>query len=415
MPASWLGTWKYRLPLAIPDSLIDAALSDFPILLRLSSASGVTAFDFTAVFDELTSNDNRTKIAVTTSDGTTECKVEIQAWDDAGELAVLWVKVPAVAADADTVLYLYYDVSHADNDTNVGDKLSAPALAVWDANFVSVHHLNEAANGTAGEYKDSTSNGNHGQGGGGTAAKVPTCVDGAIGKCQRLDGAATNGDYIHIPDHDGLSIVTAGALTVEFMMALGQTDNANAPQYTPIIGKCQLDHPGENKCEWQFHLYNLSFETRPQWLSYYVNDPYMTYGSGSNHQPAIDDIYMGVGDWHHVCGAAWMTTATAGTQKIWLDNSYAGQNSTWDHPQGAADYDLQMYNTSGAVRIGNYTGTYSRCLKGDLCEFRVSNIVRSDAWRAATNLSNKDALVTYSSIEQKAQAEYHGRKVCAGG
>ena len=94
----------------IDSSKIDTAdLTDFPVMVHLSTASGIGDADVSAVFDELSSDANRKKIAVTTSDGTTQCYVEIEKWDDANEQAWLHVKVPTVAYDADTILYLYYD------------------------------------------------------------------------------------------------------------------------------------------------------------------------------------------------------------------------------------------------------------------------------------------------------------------
>lgn len=66
------------------------------------------------------SDANRKKIAVTKSDGTTQCYVEIEKWDHASKQAWLWVKVPSIRISVDTDLYLYYDKDHADNTDYVG-------------------------------------------------------------------------------------------------------------------------------------------------------------------------------------------------------------------------------------------------------------------------------------------------------
>ena len=66
---AWLSGWKYRVKVSIDADDIDDTLTNFPILLHLSSSCGYNSDDVTFVFDELTSNDNRKKIAVTTSDG----------------------------------------------------------------------------------------------------------------------------------------------------------------------------------------------------------------------------------------------------------------------------------------------------------------------------------------------------------
>lgn len=148
----WLTGWAKRIKLTLDHDDIDAALSNFPVLIYLSSSSGIGGIDVTCVFDEIGANS--LKIAVTKSDGTTECKVEIEKWDNGSEQAWLWVKVPDIDHLTDTVIYLYYDNTHADNNANVGVKESAPAMAVWDVNFMLVHHMND----TASPIKDSTTN-----------------------------------------------------------------------------------------------------------------------------------------------------------------------------------------------------------------------------------------------------------------
>lgn len=144
----WLSGWgRKRVKLTIDADDIDADLTDFPILVYISASSGINAEDMSCVFDELISDANRKKIAVTTGDGVTECKVEIEKWDDANEKAWLWVKVPTIDDANNTDLYLYYDRNHADNDANVGDPESTPAMAVWDTNFLLVQHMEDTVLG----------------------------------------------------------------------------------------------------------------------------------------------------------------------------------------------------------------------------------------------------------------------------
>ena len=133
--AAWLSGWDKRVKMTIDSGDITDNLSNFPILVYLSASSGRTSVDVSAVFDELTDDANRKKIAVTKSDGETECYVEIENWDHATKKAYLWVKVSgenSISSSADTDLYLYYDVDHADNTTYVGDVDSATAANVWD-------------------------------------------------------------------------------------------------------------------------------------------------------------------------------------------------------------------------------------------------------------------------------------------
>ena len=133
--------WRKRIKLTIDHTKVDAALADFPVLVYLSASSGITDADVTAVFDELGSDANRKRIAVTLDDEVTQCYVEIDKWDDANEQAWLWVKVPNVSHVADTVLYLWYDSTHPDNVGYVGDTGDAAAENVWEDSAVMVQHM----------------------------------------------------------------------------------------------------------------------------------------------------------------------------------------------------------------------------------------------------------------------------------
>lgn len=114
----WLEGWKHRIKVTIPKEEVEEDLSNFPILIKLSSSSGINSFDVTSIFDEIGSNSK--KIAVTEADGTTECYVEIEKWDKINEVAYLWVKVPSISTSEDTELHIYYDKSHPDNTFYVG-------------------------------------------------------------------------------------------------------------------------------------------------------------------------------------------------------------------------------------------------------------------------------------------------------
>jgi len=147
---------------------------------------------------------NRKKIAVTKSDGTTECYVEIEEWDgdsDSGnEKAWLWVKVPSVRSSADTELYLFYDKDQDDHDTTyVEDSGSRPE--VWDDHYAGVWHLSETpdADGGTDEILDST-NDNDGD----TFNMASNDQDsGQIDGSLDFDGS---NDYVEIPRDASLEV-----------------------------------------------------------------------------------------------------------------------------------------------------------------------------------------------------------------
>lgn len=140
----WLDGWDKRVKITIKHNNITAPLSNFPLLIYLKSPSKGERFDlpFTGIpiFDEIGANS--LKIAVTESDGITECYVEVEKWDLKNEQAWLWVKVPAIASDVNTDLYLYYDNDHVDNTDKVGVPNSDPAENVWD-DCVFVSHMRD--------------------------------------------------------------------------------------------------------------------------------------------------------------------------------------------------------------------------------------------------------------------------------
>jgi len=142
--AGWLAGYAQRIPIVLDKDKAAYTLNDMPVRIRLSSSSGQTSADVTAVFDSVGSLSNR--ISITTGNGTTELPVEVESWSNADQVAELWAKVPVVYGSADTVLYLYFDPT-ADANTLVGAPGSAAASNVWADAFSSVWHLSEDGTG----------------------------------------------------------------------------------------------------------------------------------------------------------------------------------------------------------------------------------------------------------------------------
>jgi len=202
-----LSAWAHQQEINIDHDDIDATLTNFPILLHISASCGRDSEDLSAVFDELASDANRKKIAVTIDDEVTQCYVEIEKWDDANEQAWLWVKVPSISNAVDTKLYLFYDSAQADNTSYVGDTNSEVAENVWDANFVAVYHMADGAD-TSHIY-DSTGNDKDGTKVGAGAPAVTT--SGKVGNAQDFDGSDDNIDCGDINDMEGVDKITVEA------------------------------------------------------------------------------------------------------------------------------------------------------------------------------------------------------------
>lgn len=179
----WLAGWAHRVQVTVDKTNVGENLTDFPLFLNLGTSCGTGPDDLTFIFTEITTN--YLKMAVTTDDGTTECYVEVEKWDNPNKIGQLWVKVPTVATAANTVLYLYYDSAHADNGAHVGLPNSAAAENVWDASFHFVTHMLDDPDTS--HIRDSTSNNKDGAK---IAAAEPTVTtSGKIASAQTFDGS----------------------------------------------------------------------------------------------------------------------------------------------------------------------------------------------------------------------------------
>jgi len=359
--AAWLSGWDKRIKMTIDSGDITADLSNFPILVYLSTSSGRNSDDVSAVFDELTDDANRKKIAVTKSDGTTECYVEIEDWDDASEKAYLWVKVSgtnSVSSSSDTDLYLYYDIDHADNATYVGDVDSAAAANVWDASYVAVYHMSEASwNGTTDEVKDSKGSVD------GTAAfDATTTATGKMGRGGTFDGT---GDYVDFGTVDlvgGYNSMTVSAWVKPAVASTG-THNIIISQ-----GVVYLTTEGEVfTCNWD-NGQNVDFYVRAgdddAWA--YYND-------------AIQDT-----NWHY-----YVAVYDNSNAYVFVDNTEGDSSPSHSGTMDTADVDLRISSQND--------DTYP--WYGTLDEIRVSNDDRSAAWNKASFESGKDDLLDFASEE----------------
>jgi hypothetical protein len=342
---AWLSGWKKRIKVTVDNTKVDVSLSNFPILIKISTSSGITSADVSAVFDELVSDTNRKKIAVTTSNGTTECYVEIERWDDASELAWLHVKAPSISNSADEDFYLYYDVSHADNTTYVGDVGDTPAQSVWDANFTGVYHLNE--NPATENAKDSTASPNNLT----PSTNKPTLIDSKVGKGYDFELSSQNYLSGSTPADDTFTIeavVKPESFTGGFNGIAGWTNGTSRRELETetTSGYIRICY-GANKDK-RATNYALSLAT---------------------------DYYVAVG----------------------YDGSEVGNVNenevTWS---GEGSVSAGISNT---LRVGRYVYSTGYYWDGEISEVRMSDIKRTSEWRKATYYSLFDNFATFGSEE----------------
>lgn len=352
---AWLGTWANRIKLTIDYTKVDAALSNFPVLIHPSIASGIGNVDVSAVFDELTSDANRKKIAVTTSDGTTQCYGEIERWDDVNEQAWFHVKAPSVSNSAETILYLYYDSAQADNTTYVGDTGDAVAQNVWDANFKAVYHMAQDPNGdVADAIKDSTGNANHGTPSGSmttadlVASKVGKGIDFDGTNDKILKSGAWISDYPFTIENICKNIVNVTSGTI------GISDYSDAADFAGIC----------------------------------INsDNYVQGFINSGAWSALNGTTLiSADEWVHIA----FTGASTTDRKIYCNGIQENSNANID--VFITDGDR---STIASLDINSSSIFYP----GVIDEVRISNVARSAAWIKATYNSLWDSLITFSSPE----------------
>jgi len=340
--ANWLSGWAKRIEITISNTNVDSTLTNFPVLLYLSASSGTGSDDVSCIFDELTQDANRKKIAVTTSDGETQCYVEIERWDDTNEKAWLWVKVPSVSNSAETVLYLYYDSSQSDNTTYVGDTGDSPAQSVWDSNFTLVWHMGQDPSGGSECILDSTSNGNNGTPAG--AMTSGDLVDGQIGKCIEFDGSD---DEINMK-----TMISDSTMTMEILYYC--TDYGT---WTMFCGK-----DGSTTDFFGFY-------------------PASTIRVRADNTDADVSEALATNAWINLAASLDGSNAT-----IMEDGVSKGTPAL-----SAKVFDIDT------LGYGFTTTDYH--LTGKVCEFRLSDIARGADWLKATHYSNNDGICGYGSEE----------------
>jgi hypothetical protein len=141
-------SWNYRKKITIDHTKVAASLTNFPVLINLTSDTNLQS----------SAQANGYDILFTSSDGTTKLNHEIENFTKSNGQLIAWVNVSSLTSTTDTAIYMYYNNSGAANQQN--------RIGVWDANYKGVWHLKENPAGTAPQMMDSTSNANDGTSGG---------------------------------------------------------------------------------------------------------------------------------------------------------------------------------------------------------------------------------------------------------
>jgi len=370
--AEWLGTYAKRIKVTASNTNVDSDLTHFPLLLTLGTSVGTGSDDVSAVFDELTSDANRTKIAITKTDGTTELYVEIEKWDDANEKAVLWVSKSdwVLDADATTDLYLYYDSAHAANTTYVAD--AGSRTEVWDSNYKGVWHLNGSYDGTADEIIDSTSNNNDGYA---CSGRATTEVSAKIGMGQDFDN--DNRETLFIPDSADFD--PGGAMTISIWE---RGDDNSGDSTTGLV----VHDASERK--WNLYANYIYDYSRMPLFGVRTTSGYT--GTSRDAGNATTEV------WHYWTATYDRTLDSARIKMYWNETLKDSANG-YDEDILAGDEGIHLGGDYNGGCVG--TDGTDKWHDGQLDEFRFSNIARSADWIKADYYTQTDALVSWGSEE----------------
>ena len=180
--AAWYNTsWAYRKLFTINDAKVSptnhTTLTNFPVLVYMVDPSLESVGN--GGYVALTSGAD---IVFTANDGVTLLHYEIVSYTPTTGAIQAFINISSLTYNGTNTFYMYYGNPSATGNT------TANSEATWNSNFAAVFHLEQSGNGTAGEYIDSTANGNGMQGGGGTSTKVPAQDGGQIGYAQLFSG-----------------------------------------------------------------------------------------------------------------------------------------------------------------------------------------------------------------------------------
>ncbi len=192
-PADWWDhAWTRRVKLTLNNSGQAEALTDFQVLVTLSSAR----------LNYADAQADGADIRFTDADGNL-LSYEIESWNPAGT-SYVWVRVPQIAASSNTgYIYMYYG--------NTGASLAQDAASVWTG-YGGVWHLN-------GNGADATSNGNNG------SMVSTTTTSGKIGNALSFNGSSS---YVDVLNPVGLAIT--GTLTGEAWIKVNNLSDPGNPR-----------------------------------------------------------------------------------------------------------------------------------------------------------------------------------------
>ena len=277
------------------------------------------------------------------SAGSTQLAHEVVSYSTEDSTAEIWVKIPTVSYNADTVFYMWGD--NATATPQARDLATYGSEAVWDSNYKLVLHGNNGLDATSNSNDVATNSG-------------VTYVAGKVGQGFEFDA----GDHLIVTDSATLDFTSA--ITMEAWV----NPDSLATNHRIIIAK------DDNFLNVANNTYGIMLlNTSGNW--------YAGVTDTSNNEGAVNDGAMSINNWH--LGAyAWDTT-----NKFAVVDGTATDTST--------DSVAAIRTNADNLWIGeNNNGVTPYSFDGTLDEIRLSNIKRTAGW-LVTGHNNQNAPSTF--------------------
>nr|WP_319493786.1 DUF2341 domain-containing protein [uncultured Desulfobacter sp.] len=322
--AWWNEQWTLRKKISIDTASqaggIKQNLADFPVLIRLHSGN----FDFTKV------KENGEDLRFVDADDKTLLKHHIEMLDAFDEIALVWVKVPAVSAGTvPGAIWLYYGNGEAAAADDPAD--------TFDTFYQGVYHFN----GLEGLPKDSTSYGIE-----------PAEYTGGLGLAGVIGNGATfsgAGSVLRLGDNPAFNFSTG--LTVSCWIKI------NEPQEDAVL----FSRGGEGS--------EMTLGLGPDGLSAGIT----AEGSAYKTEPTM---VVSVGEWHHVA----LVLSATGQMDLYVDGESGPSLKTGIAPS----------HFSGPLSFGSDIQG-NRSFMGDMDELRITGAPRNADWIKAGFISQGPA------------------------
>ena len=364
----------------------DAALSDFPVLVKISeydegTGTGIRGFSYA---DCLKPNGGDLRFADEDGDMLAS---EVDTWNESGE-SLVWVRVPTL--NSSTKITAYYGWMFAP---------ATDSKAVWSNGYVGVWHLGESArplkNSTATEGVDFTRSNNNSSSPGYYDDCMAFAESGAAGKSVRF--SAYTGDDEAKQKRGGLiaydpqnKLCGFDAISLEIWAKVDAFDTA---QRYLLCRRVTISNGAK---------------LRPYDITYAQSSGFKKACATIGLDNGLDDAKSSVshssgamgaslaGSWNYHC-FQYDKTMTSHTNYLNGVFSSAKDNTT--------EYSVLAPPAESFICLGNdyqpnsYYGTTPQVFNGSVDELRISNVVRSDAWVKAT----------YDTIKDNATFSTYGR------